>query len=144
MHILMTGGTGFIGTALTSELIAAGHEVTVLTRQALETQGALSYVRDLEEIDNAAEIDAVINLAGASLAGRRWNAAYKREILDSRLDTTRDVLQLLRRLDSTPGTLQSHRAPTNHQSRVLRRDETPYAHLDNRTGAGIRHALAGR
>jgi len=105
MHVLMTGGTGFIGAALTSELIAAGHEVTVLTRQALETRGALRYVRDLEEIDNEAQIDAVINLAGASLAGRRWNAAYKREILDSRLETTRDLLQLLRRLDSTPGIL---------------------------------------
>ena len=105
MHVLITGGTGFIGSALTAALLAAEHEVTVLTRQLLEPRGALRYVQDLEEIDDRARIDAVINLAGASLAGRRWSPAYKREILDSRLETTKAVLQLLRRLESTPGIL---------------------------------------
>jgi uncharacterized protein (TIGR01777 family) len=105
MHVLITGGTGFIGSALTAELLAADHEVTVLTRQFLEPRGALRYVQDLEEIDDRARIDAVINLAGASLAGRRWSPAYKREILDSRLETPKAVLQLLRRLKSTPGIL---------------------------------------
>lgn len=105
MHVLITGGTGFIGTPLTRELLDEGHEVTVLTRQAREPQGALRFVRNLEEIDDDAQIDAVINLAGASLAERRWSAAYKREILSSRLETTRAVLQLLQRLATTPAVL---------------------------------------
>lgn len=105
MHILITGGTGFIGTPLTASLVEHGHEVMILTRQSLQAANGVRYVRDLEEIDSDAQIDAVINLAGASLAGRRWGAAYKREILDSRLGTTTAVLHLLKRLKTKPAVL---------------------------------------
>ncbi len=107
MHILMTGGTGFIGTALTERLVAAGHAVTVLTRQDRADSDAIQYLQSPDQISNDSAIDGVVNLAGASLAQRRWTPAYKREILDSRLDTTRALLGLIERLDRKPGVLVS-------------------------------------
>ena len=87
MRILMTGGTGFIGTALVTALRESGHQVLVLSRVArADVDESLRYVRALDQIDGA--IDAVINLAGASLADRRWTDAYKRELRDSRIGLT--------------------------------------------------------
>ena len=107
MRILVTGGTGFIGSELLGSLLADGHRVTVLTRQSLSSDGSLDYISSLDAIANDEVIDAVINLAGASLADRRWTTRYKREIFSSRLDTTRDLVSLLSRLTRTPTTLLS-------------------------------------
>ena len=98
MRVLITGGTGFIGTALTQALLDSGSEVIVLSRQDRDDQPRCRFIRSLDEIAATAQLDAVINLAGASLAARRWTAAYKREIVASRMDTTRQVLDLLARL----------------------------------------------
>jgi uncharacterized protein (TIGR01777 family) len=87
MRILITGGTGFIGSALLPALQTAGHEPVVLSRSKTPGEAdGVQYLRSLDALDG--DVDAVINLAGASLAGRRWNAAYKREIVSSRLDIT--------------------------------------------------------
>lgn len=107
MHYLITGGTGFIGTALIEALREKGHAVTVLTRQALPDLSDCRYVSDLDEIDQGKQFDGVINLAGASLAGGRWTEAYKRELVASRIDTTRAVVELLKRLDHPPPVLLS-------------------------------------
>jgi len=93
MHILVTGGTGFIGGALLPALAGRGEQVTVLTRQRRpmgQGQGQVAYVNALDDITDP--VDAVINLAGASLAARRWTAAYKREIRSSRVDFTRQLV----------------------------------------------------
>ena len=105
MQILVTGGTGFIGQALVPALAEAGHELLILSRGHHKDEQGVRYLRDLDDLPAATPIDAVINLAGASLAGKRWNDAYKREILDSRIDTTRAVIELLERLDKPPGVL---------------------------------------
>lgn len=107
MYILVTGGTGFIGSALVPTLIEKGWSVTVLSRQHLSDSGGCRYIRALSALPADTPIDAIINLAGASLAARRWTDAYKREIVDSRLDTTRDLLALIERLDNPPKTLLS-------------------------------------
>ena len=107
MHYLITGGTGFIGTALIDALVADDHQVTVSTRQSLADQPGCHYVADLAEIQPDARFDAVVNLAGASLAGSRWTGRYKQEIVASRLDTTRDLVALCRRLEQRPGALLS-------------------------------------
>jgi uncharacterized protein (TIGR01777 family) len=107
MRILVTGGTGFIGTALVNRLLETNHSVTVLTRQQLESGDRLDYVSSLDTLKHDEKIDAVINLAGASLADRRWTRRYKQEIFSSRLDTTRDLVALLSRLEQTPATLLS-------------------------------------
>ncbi len=107
MHYLITGGTGFIGGALIDALVADGHRATVSTRQSLADQPGCRYIADLGEIPADTRFDAVVNLAGASLAGSRWTRRYKQEIVASRLDTTRDVVALCRRLDQRPGVLLS-------------------------------------
>jgi uncharacterized protein (TIGR01777 family) len=89
MKILVSGGTGFLGTALVRALRHQGHDVTVLSRrpkgpgEALWTGGADDTL--------AARIegtDAVVNLAGESIAGGRWTSARKTAILRSRVDGT--------------------------------------------------------
>jgi uncharacterized protein len=107
MHYLITGGTGFIGSALIKAWQAGGHQVTVLTRRARPQTPGCHYLTDLGDIPSDTHFDAVVNLAGASLAGARWTASYKQEILASRLDTTRALVELLRRLEHKPEVLIS-------------------------------------
>jgi len=103
----VTGGTGFIGSALVPRLRGDGHEITVLSRGAHADGGGVRYVQSLDAIADDASVDAVINLAGASLNGKRWTAAYKREMVASRLDTTAAVVDLCRRLAQPPSVLVS-------------------------------------
>lgn len=106
MDVLVTGGTGFIGESLLRALLGAGHSVTVLSRTAPEgARGGIRYVRQLEQIGEG--IDAIINLAGASLAGKRWTAAYKQEIVSSRLDTTRAIERWVSGLSTPPAVMLS-------------------------------------
>jgi uncharacterized protein (TIGR01777 family) len=107
MHILITGGTGFIGKALCPQLLRDGHQLTMLSRQSLPDTRGCRYIASLKDIPAAECIDAVINLAGASLADRRWTSAYKGEILASRLETTDALLHLLKRLKQKPSVLLS-------------------------------------
>ena len=82
MHIAITGSHGLIGHALVQALRERGDHVKRLSR---------SHVPDLTHQD------AVINLAGANIAGRRWSRAYKNEIRDSRLGVTQRVVEALNR-----------------------------------------------
>lgn len=107
MHYLITGGTGFIGSALIDALVADDHQVTVTTRQRLADKARCRYVSTPEDVPSGARFDAVINLAGASLAGKRWTQRYKQEIIASRLDTTRQLVALLERLEHKPRSLLS-------------------------------------
>lgn len=108
MNILLTGGTGFIGTALVARLLARGDTITVYTRNdTLEDSASLSYVTDLGEITPGSYFDAFINLAGESIAGGRWTDARKQALTDSRVGTTRALFELAGRLDRPPATLLS-------------------------------------
>jgi uncharacterized protein (TIGR01777 family) len=108
MRYLITGGTGFIGAALCHDLLRAGHQVAVLTRSPAAAQRKLPpqirAVVDPEELDGA---DAVVNLAGESIVGARWSAARKRLLLDSRIGTTRRLLNWVERLPRRPAVLVS-------------------------------------
>lgn len=107
MHYLVTGGTGFIGSALIPQLLADGHSVTVLSRRPASIEKALRYISSLDVIAADTRIDTVINMAGASLAGKRWTQEYKQEIIASRLATTQSLLKLMARLDTPPQLLLS-------------------------------------
>lgn len=111
MQILMTGGTGFIGSRLLGELQTAGHELTVLVRDYAKARLVLGagpeLVRSLDEIDQGRQFDAVINLAGAGIAEKRWTSARKKLLLSSRLQTTKALVQLCQRLRQPPGLLLS-------------------------------------
>lgn len=105
MHILLTGGTGFIGEALVPSLLAQGHELTILSRSRHTDTEGCRYIRNLDELADDERIHAAINLAGASLAGARWTASYKREIVESRLGTTGQLVECMQRLQVPPGVL---------------------------------------
>ncbi len=87
--VLITGGTGLIGSVLQTILHDAGYEVILLSRNAKNEN---SYLWDVEKnfIDKQAilKTDHLIHLAGAGIADKRWTEARKKEIIDSRVDTT--------------------------------------------------------
>lgn len=92
MRILVTGGSGFIGSALCPHLRAQGHEVVVLTRDVAATARRMPEVRAIGRLQDAGDIDAVVNLAGESLTGGRWTERRKQLFRDSRLGITRALL----------------------------------------------------
>ncbi len=102
MKILMTGGTGFVGTTLARELTANGHSVTVLMRKVESGKGLPSGVNFLEgdpTIRGAwqkrvPEYEVFINLAGASIF-TRWTDETKRAIRESRLLTTKHLVEAM-------------------------------------------------
>lgn len=111
MRILITGGTGFIGSRLIDELQAEGHELTVLVRDYARARLILGtgpeLVRSLDEIAQDRQFEAIINLAGAGIADKRWTRARKRQLLSSRLQTTRALVQLCQRLQQPPDLMLS-------------------------------------
>jgi uncharacterized protein (TIGR01777 family) len=116
MDVVVTGGTGFIGRALCISLQQAGHRVTVLTRRPQEvTRLCGRAVTAVEWVEGGAgawesileRTDAVINLAGAPIADARWTTARKRLLTDSRVSTTRLLVDALSRRSSKPRTLIS-------------------------------------
>ncbi|ABE57830.1 MULTISPECIES: TIGR01777 family oxidoreductase [Chromohalobacter] len=105
MRILITGGSGFVGRPLCRRLHDAGHELLVVSRSPSRAKALLpdgTEVRDsvLAFVDRAPE--AIINLAGEPIADKRWSAAQKRRLIDSRLTVTRDLVTLCERLDTPP------------------------------------------
>jgi len=108
MHHLITGGSGFIGSALCRSLVADGHRVTVLTRDIEQARGRVpEAVFLIDRLDFAENIDAVVNLAGENLAGGRWTAARKHEFVGSRIGTTKRLLDWIDRQDAAPAVLVS-------------------------------------
>ena len=111
MNILITGGSGFVGQHLCPVLTRRGHDVTVLTRQprnaAARLPEGVTLVEDLAAIADDARFDAVINLAGEGIADRRWSAARKQALLDSRVGVTQALGVLFDRLTHTPPLLIS-------------------------------------
>ena len=100
--VLITGGTGMIGTAITNKLISKGHEVIILTRDKSKytNDSSLSYAEwDLEKqtIERAAieKADHIINLAGAGVADKRWTEKRKQEIRDSRVKAGQVIVKSL-------------------------------------------------
>ena len=99
-HLLVTGGTGFIGSALIAQLLTAGHQVVVLTRNPARANarwgGKVRCFDDLNALlANPAltPIDGVINLAGAPVVGLPWSQARQRVLLASRVGTTQRVIE---------------------------------------------------
>jgi uncharacterized protein len=102
MKVLITGGTGFVGSHLTTVLLREGHEVTLLTRSPRGSQSGSSGVSLLQGDptrqgpwqEAVRSHDAVINLAGASIFSR-WTDEQKKAIRESRILTTRNLVAAL-------------------------------------------------
>ena len=109
LRIAVTGATGLVGSALVPFLIAHGHSVQVISRSSSKDsggEGRITWDPARGQLDAAAleGVDAVIHLAGASVA-KRWSAAHKREILVSRVDSTRLLATTLAELRTPPRVL---------------------------------------
>lgn len=109
LTVLVTGGTGFIGTALVQKLLSEGRRVIVLTRDPLQARAALGptvwCVERLDDIPSETHIDAVVNLAGAGILGAPWTQARRQLLLGSRLQIARQLRQLMQRLEHKPEVL---------------------------------------
>jgi uncharacterized protein (TIGR01777 family) len=107
-RVLITGATGFIGRRLVEALVNAGHDVTVLARNPAKAAALampLRIVTSLDQIPNDARLDAVINLAGESVADGLWTLSKRRCIVTSRVRGLRAILGLLSRLERRPDVL---------------------------------------
>ncbi len=85
MHVVIAGGTGFVGSALCEALRARGDRVTVLSRQG--GPGRITWQ------DPLPECDAVVNLCGEGILNRRWTPSFKKKIIDSRVRATRILVE---------------------------------------------------
>ena len=114
MRIVIAGGTGFIGSALTRRLVEEGHSVVLLSRNpdvpapaipptarrvAWDAKSAGQWAA---ELDGA---DAVINLTGELIGRRRWSRSKKQKIFSSRVESTRALVDAIGRTANRPGVL---------------------------------------
>jgi uncharacterized protein len=90
-RVLITGASGLIGTRLTQLLTSSGYAVAHLSRS--KSSKNQTYTWDVEkqviEKDALRNVDAIIHLAGANVAEKRWSAKRKKELTDSRVNSTR-------------------------------------------------------
>jgi uncharacterized protein (TIGR01777 family) len=115
MKVVVTGATGFIGRALCPALLAAGHSITALSRDETRARqllgprvACLSWGGSHTAWKSAvAEADALIHLAGESVAGKRWTPEFKAKLRDSRVEPTRALVAAMRPAESSPQTLLS-------------------------------------
>ncbi len=110
---LITGGSGFIGTALIKQLLLENHDVTVLTRnevktaqhfarvidaerEEFQTKTTVKTISSLDAINPDQSFDVVVNLAGQGIADKRWSDEVKQQIIDSRIKTTKALHNYLK------------------------------------------------
>ena len=105
MRVLVSGGSGMLGTALRLALVERGAYVLQLVRGRPETEGQIAWDPTVAEPHRLEGCEAAIHLSGANVAAHRWTAAYKKEIASSRVDSTRALAKVLAGLREPPRTL---------------------------------------
>jgi uncharacterized protein (TIGR01777 family) len=105
MNILITGGTGFIGSALTKFFIQKGYLTTILSRNC-PALSSVRIIKSIEQINVDEKIDIIINLAGAPI-NKKWTNSYKEVLIDSRLEITKNLILLIKSLKTKPNLLIS-------------------------------------
>ena len=105
-RVLITGGTGLVGTAVKNLLLQKGYEVVLLTRSTMSDKGYAHWDINAGTIDATAiaAADYIIHLAGAGVADKRWSVARKQEILESR---TKSSAVLVKALEETPNKVKA-------------------------------------
>lgn len=95
MRVLISGYTGLVGTEVAKQLRAAGHEAIKLERNEPNILGLIE------------SVDAVVNLAGTTTGKIPWTKKYKEEIVSSRIDTTKKIVDAINAAKSKPAVLVS-------------------------------------
>jgi uncharacterized protein (TIGR01777 family) len=108
MKIVVSGASGLIGTQLVAKLSSSGHEVVRLVRRSPKA-GEIQWNPKSGTLDAAAleGTDAVIHLSGAGIGDKRWTDGYRKEILDSRTDTTALLAKTIASLSRKPSVFLS-------------------------------------
>ncbi|HEX8497049.1 MAG TPA: TIGR01777 family oxidoreductase [Actinomycetales bacterium] len=109
MKVAVTGSSGLIGSALVPFLRQRGDEVITRVRREPPRPGEVRWDPAAGQLDPAdlVGVEGVVHLAGAGVGDHRWTDSYKRQILDSRVDSTRTLSRALAQLDPLPRVLVS-------------------------------------
>ncbi|MEE9425838.1 MAG: TIGR01777 family oxidoreductase [Methylococcales bacterium] len=102
MNILITGGTGFIGSALCYRLLEEKHQIVVLSRHAEKVKSPIKAIANLGDLNDSDIFDVVINLAGEPIANKRWSDKQKQKIFSSRIDITEKLISYFKKLENKP------------------------------------------
>ena len=147
MRVIITGGTGMIGRALSERLVKDSHEVVVLSRDPSRVAGLAAQVQVVGWDGRTAEgwghladgAGAIVNLAGAGIAEGRWTAERKRVIRDSRVQAGQAVVAAVRAATTKPGVVIQSSAVGYygpHGDEILS-EEAPAVRISSPMCAGI-------
>ena len=105
MTVAISGSNGLVGRSLSHLLTLLGHRVIPLVRSDRAGEDAIAAWGDPSEVEKFNGVDAVIHLAGKSIASGRWSESVKQEIRDSRVDMTRQLCERIAPISNPPSTL---------------------------------------
>ncbi len=109
MRVLISGASGLVGTELQKQLIELGHTPVVLVRRTPKAPNEVQWEPALLQIDESVmdTVDAVVNLAGATTGKLPWTREYKKELIASRINSTRTLVQAIAKAKKRPTVLIS-------------------------------------
>ena len=109
MRVLISGASGLVGTELQSQLTALGHTPVVLVRGEATKPNEVRWNPATGEIDHTVleSIDAIVNLAGATTGKLPWTKQYKKELIESRINSTKTLVKAIAKTTNKPKVLVS-------------------------------------
>ena len=106
MNILITGGTGFIGSTITKFFLQQNNYITILSRGRSKVLKPVRVIESINQINTNEKINIIINLAGSPI-NKKWNKTYKEILISSRVEVTKSLITLIKALKEKPDLLIS-------------------------------------
>jgi|APCry1669189534_1035231.scaffolds.fasta_scaffold04101_1 uncharacterized protein (TIGR01777 family) len=106
MNILITGGTGFIGSTITKFFLQQNNYITILSRGRSKVLKPVRVIESINQINTNEKINIIINLAGSPI-NKKWNKTYKEILISSRVEVTKSLITLIKGLKEKPDLLIS-------------------------------------